>query len=118
MKNALAPLAIASVLLAVSAFATAQQASPNVTDMTDMQHEVNATDAHSVGVVKAVDTATGSITLQHEAIASIGWPAMTMAFKVAAPELLKAAKVGDKVQFTIHPDGMNSTVTSIKPMSK
>jgi len=34
--------------------------------------------------------------LQHEAIAVIGWPAMTMAFKVASPDLLKVAKVGDK----------------------
>ncbi|HEV2679175.1 MAG TPA: copper-binding protein, partial [Rhodanobacter sp.] len=51
--------------------------------------------------------------LQHEAIAAIGWPAMTMPFKVASPELLKDAKVGDKVRFTLHPAGMASTVTSI-----
>jgi Cu(I)/Ag(I) efflux system protein CusF len=118
MKNALTHLAVAGALLAVSAFAAAQQASPMPAGMTSMQREVGATDAYGVGVVKAIDTATGSITLRHEAITSIGWPAMTMAFKVVAPELLTAAKIGDKVQFTLHPDGANHTVTSIKPMPK
>ncbi len=72
-------------------------------------------EAQGVGIVKAIDTAKGTITLQHEAIASIHWPAMTMAFKVAKPELLKAVKVGDKVRFTLHPAGMDSTITAIAP---
>ena len=41
---------------------------------------------------------------------------MTMAFKVASPDLLKTVKVGDKVMFTLRPAGMDSTVTSIKPI--
>ena len=40
-----------------------------------------------------------SITLSHEPVAAIGWPAMTMTFKLAAPDLAKAAKVGDQVAF-------------------
>lgn len=36
-----------------------------------------------------------------------------MQFKVASPELLKVAKVGDKVKFTLCPVGMASTGTSI-----
>lgn len=43
---------------------------------------------------------------------------MTMTFKADPPSLLKDVKVGEKVNFTLHPDGMNSTVTaitSIKP---
>lgn len=66
-----------------------------------------------MGVVKAIDTARGTITLQHDAIATIGWPAMTMPFKVASPDLLDHMKVGDKVKFTLHPAGMDSTVTLI-----
>ena len=38
---------------------------------------------------------------------------MTMAFQVASPDLIKAAKVGDKVKFTLHPAGMASKVTSV-----
>lgn len=36
-----------------------------------------------------------------------------MPFKAASPNLLKVAKVGDKVRFTLHPAGMASTMTSI-----
>jgi len=73
-------------------------------------------DAQGQGVVKAVDTAKGTITLQHDAIPTIHWPAMTMPFKVATPHMLQAVKVGDRVRFTIHPAGMDSTVTAIKPI--
>ena len=64
---------------------------------------------------QAMDNVSG---MHHDAapIDSIQWPAMTMAFKVASPELLEGVKVGDKVQFGLHPAGMNSTVTSIKPV--
>lgn len=83
-----------------------------------MQHDAKPADAQGVGVVKAIETAKGTITLQHEAITAIGWPAMTMAFKVASPTLLKGVKIGDKVQFGLHPAGMASTVTSITSMPK
>ncbi len=38
---------------------------------------------------EAVDPAKGTITLQHQAIEFIHWPAMTMTFKVAKPEVLQ-----------------------------
>src|SRR5690606_8305810 len=34
------------------------------------------------GVVKSVDKTKGAVTLAHEPIAALNWPAMTMAFKV------------------------------------
>lgn len=83
--------------------------------MPGMQHGAKAAEVQGTGVVKAIDMATGTFTLQHEAIPSIGWPAMTMAFKVATPDLLRAAKVGDTVQFTLRPVGMAGTITLIKP---
>lgn len=92
--------------------ASAQQVGSSTHDMTGM-HEAESANVRGVGVVKAIDAAKGSITLQHEAIAAIGWPAMTMPFKLASPGLLKHVKVGDKVQFGLRPAGMASTVTSI-----
>jgi Cu(I)/Ag(I) efflux system periplasmic protein CusF len=114
MKKHLITLAWVCTMLAAPAFVAAQQMDPN---MPGMQHDATSTsaDAQGVGVVKAIDTGEGTITLQHEAIAAIGWPAMTMPFKVASPDLLKAAKVGDKVTFTLHPAGMASTLTAIRP---
>lgn len=41
---------------------------------------------------------------------------MTMTFKADPPTLLAKVKVGEKVQFTLHPAGMASTVTAIAPL--
>jgi Cu(I)/Ag(I) efflux system membrane fusion protein len=41
----------------------------------------------------------GSITLSHEPVPAIGWPAMTMTFRLDPPSLAKGMKVGDRVGF-------------------
>ena len=114
MKTSCITLAIAAVLATGAAFANPQQMDPNMPGMAET-HESKAADVQGVGVVKAVDTAKGTITLQHEPIAAIGWPAMTMPFKVAAPELLRGVKVGSKVQFDLRHAGTANTVTAIRP---
>jgi Cu(I)/Ag(I) efflux system protein CusF len=63
------------------------------------------------GVVKAVDAKKGTVTIHHAPIAALKWPAMTMAFK-ASPDVLKAAKGGKNVTFTLNAAG--DTVTAIK----
>ncbi|WP_332767629.1 efflux RND transporter periplasmic adaptor subunit [Phenylobacterium sp.] len=40
-----------------------------------------------------------SVTLSHGAIPGVGWPAMTMAFRLADPALARGLKVGDRVRF-------------------
>lgn len=109
MKKYVFTLACASALAFASTASFAQQMDPNMPGM----QAAEPVQAQGVGVVKAIDTARGTITLQHDAIATIGWPAMTMPFKVASPDLLDHMKVGDKVKFTLHPAGMDSTVTLI-----
>lgn len=115
MKKYLLTLVLTGALIATSSVVAAQQMDPKMPGMAGV-HDTKPADAQGVGVVNAIDSSKGTITLQHEAIISIGWPAMTMPFKVASPELLKNVKVGDKVQFGLHPDGMNSMVTSIRPV--
>lgn len=82
--------------------------------MPGVRHDAKPAEAQGIGVVKAIDTDKGTITLQHQAIASIGWPAMTMMFKAGSPDVLRSAKMGDTVQFTLRPAGMESTVTAIQ----
>ena len=115
MKSIRMTLALTGSLIAAVAYANPQQVSPSMSGMAGMQQGTQPAEAHGVGVVRAIDTAQGTITLQHQAIASLGWPAMTMTFKVASPGVLKGVKVGEKVQFTLHPAGMASTVTAINP---
>ncbi|MBN8893384.1 MAG: copper-binding protein [Rhodanobacter sp.] len=110
MKKHIFTIALTAALASTSAMVGAQQMDPNMAGM----HDTKPADVEGVGVIKAIDVAKATVTLQHEAITAIGWPAMTMPFKVASSDLLKNVKVGDKVKFGLHPDGMNSTVTLIK----
>ena len=81
----------------------------------DKQAPAHPSDVQGVGVIKAIDTTNNTITLHHEPVAALGWPAMTMVLKVASPDLLTRAKVGDKILFTLYPDDVDSIITSIKP---
>ena len=56
--------------------------------------------ANGVGVVKAVDAAKGTVTLAHQPIKELSWPAMTMTFHVEQPSLIKGLKQGDRVRFS------------------
>ena len=57
----------------------------------------------TVGKIEQITANT--VTLSHEPVPAIGWPAMTMAFK-AASAITDTAKVGDKVDFDV-PVGVN-----------
>lgn len=72
--------------------------------------------ARGTGVVEAIDTVKGTVTIKHQVIASIHWPAMTMTFKADPQNLLKDVRIGEKVNFTLQSAGMHSTVTAITPI--
>jgi Cu(I)/Ag(I) efflux system membrane fusion protein len=60
------------------------------------------------GKVVAIDAAAKEITLAHDPIPEIGWPAMTMGFKVNDAAHLQHLQVGDAVAFDLKsssPDG-------------
>ena len=86
-------------------------ATPALAQHTDHDHgadapAVAATPAgpQGTGVVQAVDTKAGTVTIHHGPIAALKWPAMTMTFK-ATPDVLKDAKKGSTVTFTLNAAG-------------
>lgn len=87
--------AIAAALTAVGAPAAA----PADHDAAHAQASAKVATAQGVGIVRKVDAAGGKVTLQHEAIESLGWPPMTMAFTVSDPKLLQGLAPGMKVRF-------------------
>jgi Cu/Ag efflux protein CusF len=66
-----------------------------------------------VGVIEAVDVSAGRVTNSHQPIESLGWPAMTMSFKVANPDLLKQVAVGEKVEFALDGKDMSASIVSL-----
>jgi Cu(I)/Ag(I) efflux system protein CusF len=69
---------------------------------------------HATGVVKKVDPKTGLVTLAHEPVKSMNWPAMTMGFQVKDKMLLDKLSVGKKVDFDFEQGSNGYVVTAVK----
>jgi Cu(I)/Ag(I) efflux system periplasmic protein CusF len=89
------------------------EAEPPAEAMGDMAMSAEAKMAKGVGTVTAIDAAAGKITLDHEPISAVDWPAMKMGFS-AKPDLLKGVTVGDRVDFDLTVTGNAGEVTAIK----
>ncbi|MEJ8859494.1 efflux RND transporter periplasmic adaptor subunit [Variovorax robiniae] len=72
--------------------ASAPQATPPTAPSKAVSHQAE-------GQIESLDVTAGSITLKHEAIASLKWPAMTMEFKLANAGLAQGLKAGQAVSF-------------------
>ena len=71
--------------------------------------------AHGVGVIKAIDRRHGTITLDHQPIKALDWPAMVMDFKVADARLLAGRSPGEKVAFELKGGALAPVVTALQP---
>lgn len=67
------------------------------------------------GVVNKINGATGIVNIDHDAIASLKWPGMTMDFTVQDKAGLAAIKPGMAVDFEITMQGSNYRITRIMP---
>lgn len=112
---------VAALLSVSSAFALAQ---PKGMDMKDMDHKgmdmkgmdkkAPAKSHHAAGTVKSVDAAKGTVTLDHEPVASMNWPAMTMTFKAKDKKMLQGVKPGQKVEVDFHQQGKDYVITKLE----
>jgi Cu(I)/Ag(I) efflux system membrane fusion protein len=51
----------------------------------------------TVGTIEKITAQ--SVTLSHQAVPAIGWPAMTMTFQLTDPKVARGLKTGDRVRF-------------------
>lgn len=54
------------------------------------------------GKIVALTPAAGEVTLDHEPVPALSWPAMTMGFKMREPSQLQGLEVGDAVRFQLN----------------
>jgi Cu(I)/Ag(I) efflux system protein CusF len=66
------------------------------------------------GTVNSIDRAAGTINISHEPVESAGWPAMTMNFRLAQPDVAAEVEPGQRIEFRFTTDG-GGTVTAIDP---
>jgi len=65
-------------------------------------------------VVKAVDQANGNVTLAHDQVKTLNWPAMTMTFGVKDKSLLDKLTVGKKVDVEFTQQESNYIISAVK----
>ena len=70
--------------------------------------------AQATGVVKSVNAEKGTLTIAHDPVASLKWPAMTMNFKAGDRKMLEQVKPGAKIAFVFEQRGKDYVITSIR----
>ncbi len=73
-----------------------------------------AASSEGVGVVDSADQRKGMVTLSHEPIASLGWPAMTMDFSVEDKALFSKLVKGRKVHFRFSKHHQQYVITEVR----
>lgn len=100
-------------LLSVMMF-NAQASEHQHGDMMNMQPAAQQEQVISAtGVIEAVDMNTKKITIKHEPIPAVNWPAMTMRFTLVPETRADAVKAGDKVAFAFVQQGNLSVLRDI-----
>lgn len=66
------------------------------------------------GTIVSANANTGSAILKHEPIPALGWPRMTMQFKVKNKVQLGTLKKGDKVEFQLEQSGQEYMISNIQ----
>ena len=97
---------LSGVLARLSNQDNAQQDKPMDQGMSDMQMSKDKPMSaekmpQGRGKVVDVDVKSGHVTLNHEPIKDLGWPSMTMGFKVKDSKQLSNLKAGDEVEFDL-----------------
>ena len=118
MKKTILASVLATLMLAGNAFAQQKMDGMKGMDMKNMDMGKPASEVmtthKSVGVVKAMDPAAGTVTLAHEAVKSLNWAAMTMTYRVKDKMLFDKLAEGKKVDFEFVKDGKDYVVTAVK----
>ncbi len=80
--------------------------------MSAMSESVTAKTASAVGTITAIDAEAGTVTVDHEQVAALGWPQMVMAFD-ASEDVRGDFAVGDAIEFTVESTETGNTITEM-----
>jgi len=115
---------LCSAVLAMTPFAAFAQSGMHGMDMKGMEHKdmemhkgaksSEGQPHHVTGTVKSIDAEKGTLALQHEPVASMNWPAMSMTFKAKDRKSLQGIKPGQKIEFEFVQQGKDYVITKVK----
>lgn len=107
------------ILIAIGALSLSSCGEPAPTDedaMADMPTTAPAgadVEHVALGTVNSIDLESGTINISHDPVESVGWPAMTMAFQLADPDLAARVEPGQRIRFRFTTDD-GGTVTAVE----
>lgn len=74
--------------------------------------------ASAVGVVQQVKPEEGKVKINHEPIPALGWPQMSMYFRVKDKAVLEGIAAGDKVRFDLEKGPTGLVITRMEKVAK
>jgi Cu(I)/Ag(I) efflux system protein CusF len=114
MKQSIALSLVLALSVALPAVSHAQSSGMKDTDMSKKPVAGTPAAHKATGVVKKVDPKAGSVTLAHDPVKSLNWPAMTMGFQVKDKMLLDKLAVGKKIEFEFVQQGKDYVITLVR----
>ena len=64
---------------------------------------------------KISSVAGSKVTIDHQAVEGLGWPAMTMTFEAPDADVLQGAQPGTNVEFAFRKEGQQYVLTDVRP---
>ena len=72
----------------------------------------------ATGVVQQVKPEQGKVKIAHEPIPALGWPPMSMYFRVKDKTVLEGIGAGDKVRFDLEKDAQGLAITRMEKAAR
>lgn len=66
------------------------------------------------GIVQGIDKTNGKLKLTHDPIAALGWPKMTMFFRLKDRALADQVREGDKVEFSLEQAASGYVISALR----
>jgi Cu(I)/Ag(I) efflux system membrane fusion protein len=64
---------------------------------------------------QVTEVAADAVTISHQPVPALNWPAMTMTFKAPDAGMVTGLRNGSAVEFSFRQDGSQNVLTEIKP---
>ena len=83
-------------------------------DMKGMEQPGNKAQTYrTTGIVKKLDEQSARVTIAHQPVEALGWPAMTMTFSVKDRKLIKKLHPEEKIKFEFVKHGSGYLITGV-----
>ena len=114
MKQSIALILVLALSVVIPVVSHAQSGDVKNADAGKKPAAAAQTAHKATGVVKKIDPRAGTVTLAHDPVKSLNWPAMTMGFTVKDKALFDKLAGDGKVDFEFVQQGKDYVVTSVK----